>query len=167
MKFPKFMRVINKTLAIIAGGMIFTMGILAVVEVISRSFFKAPTVWSVDIESYLLIWAVFLGQGYAFQEKGHVGVDLVRDIVEKRFGKMPRRAMAIIGYVISLAVVIALLRAGLILAQTAVSLNQLTLAFIQIPAIYLYAAIVIGSIAMVVTVVLVILDLFSKEEKYL
>ena len=165
MKYPKFMRVINKTLAIIAGAMILAMGILAVIEVIARNFFT-PTYCSVDLESYLLIWAVFLGSAYAYQEKGHVGVDLMRDIIEKRFGKAPRRVMAIIGYVISLVVVIALLRAGLILAKTAIDFKQLTLAFIQIPAIYLYAAIVVGSVAMAVTVVFVILDLFAKEEYY-
>ena len=167
MKYPKFMRVVNRTLAIIAGAMICTFGILAVVEVIARTFFSSPTVWSVDISSYLLIWAVFLGSSYAFQEKGHVGVDMIRDIVEKRFGKLPRRVMAIVGYAISLAVVIALLRAGLILARTAIDFNQLTLAFVQIPAIYLYAAIVVGSVAMAVTVIFVILDLFSKGDYYL
>ena len=167
MKYPNFMQFINKILAIISAAMFMIIGALTVFEVIARNFFRAPTVWSNDIMLYLLIWAFFLGSGFAYQEKGIPGVDLVRDFVEKRWGKNPRRVMAVIGYVITLAVLLALLYGSVILTQRSINLKQLTLAFVQIPSVYLWVAIIVGSIVTVITVVFIILNLFSKEEKYL
>ncbi len=167
MKYPNFLRVFNQVLGRAAGVMVFAIGILSVFEAVMRAFFASPTSWSVDVCSYLLIWAVFLASPYAFQEKGHVAVDLLRDAVEKRWGQTPRRVMSIIGYVISLVLIIFLLRAGIILAKAAIDTNQLTYANAQIPAIILWAAIVFGSIMMVITLVFILLDLFTKDEKYL
>lgn len=167
MKYPRVLRLINQTMARIAGVMIFVIGILAVFEAVMRTFFSAPTSWSLDISTYLLIWAVFLGSAYAFQEKGHVAVDLLRDAVEKRWSKAPRRVMAFIGYAIALVVLIVLMRAGFMLAKTALDTNQLTYANAQIPAFILWLAVVVGSVMMVITVVFIILDLFTTDEKYL
>lgn len=167
MKYPRFMTVINQWLARVSGLFIFAIGILAVFEAIMRTFLNAPTSWSLDISSYLLIWAIFLGAAYAYQEKGHVAVDLLRDAVEKRWGKAPRRVMAVIGYVIALVVIIALLVASVQLAKSAIDLNQLTYANAQIPAVVLWAAIVFGSVMMLITVVFIMLDIFAKDDKYL
>ncbi len=167
MKYPHFMKVINKWMARMSGIFIFAIGILAVFEAIMRTFMRAPTSWSLDISSYLLIWAIFLGAAYAYQEKGHVAVDLLREAVEKRWGKAPRRVMAVIGYAIALAVIVVLLYAGVVLAQTAVSLGQLTYANAQMPAVILWTAVIVGSVMMLLTVVFIILDIFKKDDTYL
>ena len=167
MKYPNFMRIINKTLAMISAAMFMIIAVLTVFEVIARNVFHAPTVWSNDVMLYLLIWAFFMGSGFAYQEKGIPGVDLVRDAVEKRWGKKPRRVISIIGYIITLIVLIMLLYGAILLTKRAIDLKQLTLAFIQIPSVYLWFAVIVGSIITSLTIVCIILNLFSKEEKYL
>jgi TRAP-type C4-dicarboxylate transport system permease small subunit len=156
MKYPKFMTLINQALGCVSGSLIISIGFLAVFEAIARGVFSRPTSWSLDISSYFLIWAVFLGSSYAYQEKGHVAVDILRDLVEKCLGKSPRRVMAFAGYIIVLLVIIVLFRAGVIITINAARLDQLTIANFQIPITALYVAIVIGSVSMATTVIFII-----------
>ncbi|MDR1245619.1 MAG: TRAP transporter small permease subunit [Clostridiales Family XIII bacterium] len=167
MKYPKFMTLINQVLGCVSGSLIVAIGFLAVFEALARGAFSSPTSWTLDISSYFLIWAVFLGSAYAYQEKGHVAVDILRDLVGKRLGKPPRRAMAFAGYIIVLLVIIVLFRAGVIITLNAARLDQLTIANFQIPIAALYIAIVIGSVNMATTVVFIMLDIASGGEKYL
>lgn len=167
MKYPAFMRQINGILAYISGILLVIISVLAVFEAISRSVFSHPTSWSLDFSCYLLLWAIFLGTAYAYQEKGHVAVDLLRDAVQKHFGKTPRRAMSAVGYLLVLAIIFSLLYAGFALFKSAMVYNKMTTATFQIPIAYLYIGIVIGSAVTVVTAVFIILDVLSGSDKYL
>lgn len=95
MRYPKCWLLINNAIAIISGALILLIGCIAVMESIIRGFFARPTLWSMDISLYLLIWALFLGSAYSFQEKGHVAVDLIRE----KCSKKTRRILSIIGYI--------------------------------------------------------------------
>jgi TRAP-type C4-dicarboxylate transport system permease small subunit len=166
-KYPLGLAKFNKIVALGAGAIILCIGGLSVFESISRTFFNSPTVWTNDFSLYIFIWAIFMGSAYAYQENGHVAVDLLRDIVQKAGGKLPRLVMAIIGYVLSATTIIVLLYAATRMALRAISVNQLTVALIQIPVIYLDLAMVLGSLHMIITLVFIILDLLSGGEKYL
>jgi TRAP-type C4-dicarboxylate transport system permease small subunit len=50
---------------------------------------------------------------------------------------------------------------------TAIKLEKLTIGTVQIPIVYLYAAMMAGSVFMLVTVVCIILDVIGGGEKYL
>jgi TRAP-type C4-dicarboxylate transport system permease small subunit len=167
MKYPAFMRRINGALAYIAGVMLVIISVFAVFEAISRSVFSSPTSWSMDLSCYLLLWAIFLGTAYAYQEKGHVAVDLLLDVIQRRFGKAPRRAMSAAGYILVLVTVIALLYGGLSLFEDAIAYGKLTTATFQVPIAYMYAGIVIGSAVTVVTAIFIVLDLISGSDTYL
>lgn len=166
MKFPKFMKRINLVLAVISGTFMLLIAILAVMEALLRSVFNAPTIWSADISQYLLLGAIFLGAGYAYQEKGHVGVELVKDAVEKRFGQLPKRVMTIIGYGLALVVIIVLMIASVQMTSKALADGQTTFANVTIPVSFLYCVMVFGCIMMALTVVFILLDLFSGDEEY-
>jgi C4-dicarboxylate transporter DctQ subunit len=45
-------------------------------EVMARYVFNAPTEWSLEITTYALVWAGFLGAGHAHRHRRHVRVDL-------------------------------------------------------------------------------------------
>jgi C4-dicarboxylate transporter DctQ subunit len=167
MRYPLFLRRINSILANIAGVLLVIISLLSVFEAIMRSVFSNPTPWSLDISCYLLLWAIFLGTSYAYQEKGHVAVDLLCDAVQKRFGKTPRRVMSILGYIFVLATILAVFYASLTLFLSALSYNKLTTASFQIPIAYLYIAIILGSVMTVVTAVFIILDLLNGDDNYL
>jgi TRAP-type C4-dicarboxylate transport system permease small subunit len=166
-KYPLMLEKINRRLAFFAGAVILATGVLAVFESISRTFFNSPTVWSIDFSVYIFIWAIFLGSPFAYQENGHVAVDLIRDIVERRGGKTPRRVMAVAGYVFAEVTIFVLLYAAVKMAKFALSSHQITIALIQIPVFFLDMAMIVGSIMMAVTLIFIILDLFVGGEKYL
>ena len=170
MIYTKLITRINKYCAYISGGIVFAASILAVLESILRKIFSSPTTWTLNLSQGVFIWAVFLGSSWAFQEVGHVSVDMIRDIIDKHTKgakRMPRRIIAIIGYFISAFVIGVILYGGLRLSQRAVSLKQMAPYNFKFPYIISYAAIVVGCILMLLTIIAVILDLISGNDKYL
>ncbi len=110
------------------------------------------------------------GSSYAFQELGHVSVDMFRDIIDrhtKGSGRMPRRVISIIGYVISFIVISLILRGGLIISERAIRLNMMAPYNFKFPLIISYSAIVVGSVLMLVTLIFIIIDLISGGDKYM
>jgi TRAP-type C4-dicarboxylate transport system permease small subunit len=167
MRFPVPLRKFNKALGAIAGVLLLAIAFLAVMESLLRTIFVSPTKWSADLSSYFLLIAIFLGAGYAYQEKGHVGVELFRDMVEKRWSRRPRRGMAVAGYILSFVVIIATLIGVYKLLMPALEVNQTTFANIPIPISLLYAVMIAGSLIMAVTVFFILLDLFKGEDDYM
>ena len=167
------MYVINKIGAYFCGGYTLAISVLAVMESILRKVFASPTTWSLNLSTGLFIWAAFLGSSWAFQELGHVSVDLFRNLVDSRTQsekRMPRRTMAIIGYIISFIVMCAFLYGGWFVTKQSINPNGsfalATYAF-KFPLIISYLAIIVGSIQMMATLLFIILDLFAGGEKYL
>ncbi len=167
MKSFSSVRRLNHICAVISGIMIFVISFLCFVETIARNLFSQPTSWSLDISTYFLIWAFFLGSAAAFQEKTHVSVDFIRNILADHFGKIWGRFLSIIGYLFSLVYIGVLLVGTIYLIEDALRVNKLTLAVVQIPVVYLYAAMLVGSVLMVVIVVYILLDLIHKNDQYL
>jgi TRAP-type C4-dicarboxylate transport system permease small subunit len=167
MKFPVVLRKFNKALGAVAGVLLLAIAFFSVMESLLRTIFIMPTKWSTDLSSYFLLIAIFLGAGYAYQEKGHVGVELFRDIIEKRWGQFPRRIMAIIGYVLSLIVIIATMVAVNMLLGPAMKVHQTTFANIPIQISILYIVMIVGSVIMAVTVFFILLGLFKGDDDFM
>lgn len=170
MRYPKFMVWINKVGAYVCGGIVLIGSILAVLESVLRKGFASPTTWTLNLTTAVFIWATFLGSSWSFQELGHVSVDLIRGIIDKHTKgekRMPRRIISIFGYLISFAVIAAFLYGGLILCQDALKYNQLAPYAFKFPLIISYAAIVVGSVLMMLTLIFIILDLLAGGDKYL
>ncbi len=163
MGFPKFFEKINVWLSRISGCIILIIGVFGVYEVIMRHIFSSPTKWTADFSQYLLIWAIFLASGYAFQEKGHVRVDLFT-------GKMPlkvRRVVAFIAYALAMIFVLVLTKGSWDMFANAAAMQAKTYAIIAIPKTVLLLAMLVGCADMIVTLVCIFLDLIGKREKYL
>ena len=167
MRYPQTLARFNKIMGVISGALILIIGLLSVIEIILRGIFSRPTFWSLDVSQYTLIWAIFLGSAYSFQEKGHVAVDFIREALGKRFSVTMWRTLTIIGYFLSVVVIAVFLWNGIEMSRQAIELRRLTIANVQIPIIYLYSAMVVGSVIMLATVCCIILDVLGKGEKYL
>ena len=174
MRYPKFMYKINKCGAYFCGGYTLVISLLAVMESILRKVFASPTTWTLNLSTGLFTWAAFLGSSWAFQELGHVSVDLFRNMVDSKSKspkRMPRRVMAIIGYVISFLVMCAFVYGGIFIIRNSGikpdgSLAMATYAF-KFPLILSYIPIVLGSLQMIATLIFIILDLLAGGDKYL
>ena len=173
MRYPKFMYVINKIGAYFCGIYTLVISALAVMESILRKVFASPTTWTLNLSTGLFIWAAFLGSSWAFQELGHVSVDLIRNLVDsksKSESRKPRRIMAIIGYIISFIVMCAFLYGGWFVTSKSINPDGTfalaTYAF-KFPLIISYLAIIVGSIQMMLTLLFIVLDLIAGGDKYL
>jgi TRAP-type C4-dicarboxylate transport system permease small subunit len=167
MKFPELLRRFNAALALLSGVIILIIGILTTMEGIARGLFNAPTTWSLNVAQYLLIWAIFLGSAYAFQEKTHVAVDFIREGVGNRWGKGAQRILSLCGYTFAFVYVAIIAWNSIDMLKLAIKYDTLTLGIVQIPIVWLYLAMLIGSLSMIVTLFFIILDLIGKRKTYI
>lgn len=168
MRFPDAMKKLNKAIAFVCGSLVMIIAVLTVFEAVMRYFFHNPTSWSLNVCTYILIWYAFLGSAYSFQVHGHVGVDMFKDIIDKRTKtRCVRRIMAIAGYGMSIVYIATLLYGGYRLCAKAVQYHQMTSAVNPIPMIFLTSAVVAGCVLMLVTLVCIILDLLGKGDEYM
>ena len=61
----------------VARSLVFLLMIVIGYEAVLRYFFDAPTTWAYDLSSWILVFYVFLGGGYALLQDGFVRVDIL------------------------------------------------------------------------------------------
>ncbi len=84
--------------AAIAGLAILATAFIICYEIIARSLLHSPTVWAMEISTYLLILAGFFGMSYTMRTHGHICVDFLYS----RFPRNVRRILDIITTALSL-----------------------------------------------------------------
>jgi TRAP-type C4-dicarboxylate transport system permease small subunit len=167
MRYPKLIEKVNKTMGDIAGILVFIIAALSAIQAVMNGLFSKPIPWSLEISQYMLIWIVFLGSALAFQDKKHTAVDFIRDAIGNRWGKGVRRVLTLIGYCAVLFYLAVLLWSSVTMIVDAFKLSKLTTATVQIHINYLYFAMLLGTILMLITVIFIVLNLMGGEEKYL
>ncbi len=106
-------------------------------QVLARNVLKIPLIWTPDVAQLLFTWLIFVGAALAFRRGAHYAIDLVPD-------NMPRlaRAFDLVSDAAALAVVVVLLRYGLMLTQMRASG---IIGSLGISAAWGYAAIPVGA----------------------
>ena len=166
MKYPKIIRALSNSLGFISGLLVFILAILCTVNTFGRYFLSTPLTWCADTSRYLLIYIIFLAAPFGFQEKSHVCVDLVTNVITKNHPKF-KRGLRLFGYIIGLPFICILGYRGLVMAKSAFAIHRLTTAVFQIPQGILYLAIFIGCVLMVIQVIFIILSLIAGEDTWL
>jgi len=161
LRYPVHLEKANKFLAIVSGALIFAISVFAVIEVVMRNFVR-PTVWTNDISCYLLIWAIFMGSGYAFQEFGHVRVDLFLNILPRKV----RKFVSALSYCVAIFFIVILSIYSYRYLEVCYRMSRRTYAMIPILQWKLVIAMVIGCGIMLVTLIFIVLDILSNGEKY-
>lgn len=72
-----------------AGALLVTMTALVMIQIFSRYALNQPTAWTEELVRYALIWTSFLAASYAFIERRHMALGILRD----RLGERPRRLL--------------------------------------------------------------------------
>lgn len=78
--------------AVISGYLILIAGFLITYGVILRYFFKHPTIWELEMATYLLIAAAFFASPSALHHNTHVNLDILTANIKER----PRNILYII-----------------------------------------------------------------------
>jgi TRAP-type C4-dicarboxylate transport system permease small subunit len=74
-------KVIGKIVLVLMG----TLVTLVFLQVILRYFFSSGMVWAEELERFIFVWLMFLGITLGVYKKKHIAVDLVVEMLEKRF----------------------------------------------------------------------------------
>ena len=80
---------LNDWLAQASALLIVLMMLSVVYDVLARLVFRAPTLWVIDVNEYLLVYATFVPAAWILLRDGHVKVELV----VQRFGPRGRLVM--------------------------------------------------------------------------
>ena len=96
--FDRALGCVTCAAAAIAGLAILATAFIICYEIIARSLLHRPTVWAMEISTYLLILAGFFGMSYTMRTHGHIFVDFLYS----RFPKGVRRGMDIFTSLLSL-----------------------------------------------------------------
>lgn len=75
--YDKIVDMLTKIVGVIAGTLILLVGFMIVYEIIARGIFNSPTEWVMEISTYCVIIAGFLGMGVAYVGKKHIHVDII------------------------------------------------------------------------------------------
>ncbi|MDY6879696.1 MAG: TRAP transporter large permease subunit [Desulfatiglans sp.] len=67
-----------------AGVALLTMLSVVVYEIIVRKLFNAPTVWSIELVTFLMIWFCFLTLAISQRQGRHISVDLITSLFSPR-----------------------------------------------------------------------------------
>ena len=170
MHYPKILRKINQLLGRTGGILCFVVAIMFLVEALLRYVFKSPTSWLQDYACYIHCLALFMGCAFTFQVHGHVGVDMVRRACDKR-AKSPKRwgarILTIIGHCQTLVFLGIATYAVYNQMIKAHGFHSMTEATYPIPEWILYLIMFAGCILMIITVVCIILSLFTDDDEYI
>lgn len=153
----KFNEKVEQIETLIAMGMLASIIILVFISAITR-FFKMPIIWSVDLAQLLFVWISMLGADAALKKKSHIGVDLL----VKKFPAKLQNTITLGTYILIFAFLVFMLYQGSILVVENYLRKYSTL---KISYSFGTAAVPIGSIFMILTVVEQTIDLVKNWSK--
>lgn len=74
--YEKILQMLTKLVGVIAGVLVLYCAFSIVWEVIARGLLNSPTEWVMEISTYCVLIAGFLGMGVAYAGKKHIHVDI-------------------------------------------------------------------------------------------
>src|SRR5512136_1381615 len=92
------------TLAVIAGAFIICMMFMECYEVVSRYFFRRPTIWSVEFCEYMLFILAFLGTTWVLRKRAHISVTIFLERLRPRTRIYCNLFSCLMGIIISLII---------------------------------------------------------------
>ena len=129
--------------------LIFLMAILVLTvtwQVVTRYVLSAPSSYTEELATYLLIWISMLGAVHALKERAHLGID----VLTRRLKGGAKQVSHTVTYlsVIVFALLVMVFGGGWLVYVT-LTLNQVSAAF-QIPVGYVYSILPLSGILLAV-----------------
>lgn len=150
---------INKILLLLLGILLAVMiGVLSI-QVISRTFVGYPLAWSEELARFIMIYLVFIGAAVALRNQQMIAIEFIAE----RVNFQTRRIMKIVVNLIGIVFFCTIFVQGLeVMSRVKIQLS----AALQIPMSYVYAALPVGAVLLIMNAIAVIIDLSkSKPEE--
>ena len=141
---------------IIIGAMAFML-FFTFIQVVARYLFESSLVFSEELSRYLFVWTVFLGLPVVAKRGGHMAVTALSG----RLKGAAARAMSIAAYLVGIAFMATMIVQGVEMVQR--TSQQLSPAM-EISMSWVYLAIPIGSLFMMLQMVSGLMALLRKKE---
>ena len=120
--------------------------IITFLGVIQRYFFNSPFIWGEEVQLALITWTIYFGAAAAFRSGSHIAIDMIVDM----FPKKVQRFFDIIIYLVTMYVIYFLTVNSWSLVMQFVNTNRTT-NILHIPSQYIYIAIPIGGVLMMIS----------------
>ena len=95
----RFTRGVNRAFLALSGALAVTVMVIVLQDVIRRYVFNDPSVWALDVASFLLVYLFFLALAPALQSGSHVTVDLFNELLPVGL----QRRLLLLGHVLLVA----------------------------------------------------------------
>lgn len=146
------MRLLSKGLDLAENFFAFLSGILLLIsvlsvtlEVASRFFFNQSFVFINELNAYILLFVPFLAAAWLLRHNGHITVDLLDRVLPETVLRILDVLIVIVGIVVSGFLV----WYGTLVTLDAYQRDLLSLTVVQFPQVYVFAAIPLGSLLLV------------------
>lgn len=153
-KVYQFMDLLIRWGAYVAGILILLTTVMTFYEVVSRSFFDAPTTWATELSIYAIIGSCFLGSAYAVRTYSHITVDILINNVNDKIKTIFAYLTNTLGLVFS---VIFTIYSYLHVVKT-FNLQVTSASLLRIPMYIPESLLVIGGVLLCIAFVLQIID---------
>ena len=124
-----------------AGLCVLAVAFIVVYEIIMRGLFHSPTEWVLEISTYLIIVAGFLGLAVTLRKHGHIKVDFIQG----RLSRRTRHVLDIITTVLSIVVFAVFVVESAELVRQSHEFNKLSPSILRFPLWIPQLSLVIGS----------------------
>lgn len=82
------LRRFNYGMAILSAFLIFSAALILVYAVVTRYFFFISNDWVIELCIFLLMGATFLAAAYTQAERGHVGIEILDEVMPPRWNRI-------------------------------------------------------------------------------
>lgn len=138
--YDRLLGAVTKTAAILAGLCILATAFIVTYEIIMRGIFHAPTSWVMEISTYLIIAAGFLGMAYTLRARGHIHVD----ILTSRLPASLQRIFEIITTVVAILLLYVCMTESMDYVAMSYEMNKLSPTILKVPLFIPQTFMVIG-----------------------
>jgi TRAP-type transport system small permease protein len=133
------------------------MALIVFANVVLRYLTNASIEWGEEVARHMMIWLTFIGSGIVLRYGGHIAIENLQDAMPTRMGQAMRALVALL----LIAFFLMLIWTGY--AYTQRTMLQLT-ASTQIPFGYIYAAIPVGGVLLLIHFLLIIRAYVLRRE---
>lgn len=144
----------------IAGISLAILVIITFLGVLARYFLNSPFIWLQELQMMLFVWLTYIGAGAAFRTGSHIAINYLINQLPLKIRKMAEILISIV--VISVLGYFMLKGIGLVKQQLMISR---TTNILNIPFAFIYSALPIGSILMIINYIFTTYIFIVKKER--